>query len=71
MAQWKQIRQGAMRGLRICRCRELQSMLQTRIGSDVAVAVAIALIRPLSWVQQKTKKKKKKEKKKENLTIIF
>ena len=48
VAQWKRIRLGTMRllvqslallsGLRIRHCRQLWYMLQTRLGSDIAVA---------------------------------
>ena len=53
MAQGKQIRLGTMKvqvpspaslsGLRIRHCRELQCRSQTWYGSDVAVAVAVAV----------------------------
>ena len=54
---------------RIWRCSELQCRSQTQLGSVIAVAVATAPIRPLSWeppyasgaALEKTKKKKKKE----------
>ena len=63
MAQWKLIQLGTMRlwvqslaslsGLRIQSCGELWYRSQTRLGSQVAVAVAraaaVALIGPLAW----------------------
>ena len=58
-------------GLKIWRYHGLWCRLQIRLGSYVAVAVAIAPIRPLAWQppyavhaalkRQKIKKKKKKE----------
>ena len=81
-AQWKQIRLGAMRlrlrslaslgGLRIQHCRELWCRSQTRLGSGVAVAVAVAGSCSSNWIPslgtsmccrcspKKTKGKKKK-----------
>ena len=52
LVQWKQIRLGTVRlqvrslallsGLRIRCCRKLQCRLQTQLGSDIAVVVAVA-----------------------------
>ena len=57
----------SLSGLRIRRCQDLWCRSQMWLGSDVAVAAAVAPVRPLAWeppyatgvALKKTKKKKK------------